>query len=242
MIDYDPDFTKWKSNLLKNQTNDFEFKELSKNWLEKSVELKYSYQFEWLGVPIIQLPTDMASFQDIIWRHKPDLIIECGVARGGSLIFWASMQEICGLTPNVLGIDIEIREHTHKAIANSRYANAIQLIQGSSILDTTAELARKISEKFEKVMVVLDSNHTHEHVLKELSLYSELVSEGQYLLVLDTIIDDLPVDESRPWGPGASPKSAVFEFMKANKKFIVDRKYEDFSMFTVAPSGFLRRI
>ena len=241
MKDFDPDFTEWKTNLLKNQKNDSTFQEISQAWIRKSVELKYSYQFEWLGVPIIQLPTDMTSFQDIIWKCKPDLIIECGVARGGSLVFWASMQEICGIEPKVLGIDIEIREHTHKAIHESRYSKKIELLEASSILPSTANAAAEIAAKHNNVMVVLDSSHTHNHVLEELNLYSKFVTSGQYLLDLDTIIDDLPVDQTRPWGPGTSPKSAIHAFMKQDTNFTIERKYEESAVFTVAPSGFLRK-
>ena len=240
---WDTDFENWRKSFLTIQSADANFKKLSSEWIQHAVDNKYSYQFDWMGIPIIQMPGDLVMFQEIVWKTRPDLIIETGVARGGSLVFWASMQKMCGIDGQVLGVDIDIRDHARKAIAGSAFGKQIQLLQGSSIeSDVFAEVLR-ISSKFKKVMVALDSNHTHEHVLDELKLYAEIVSPGCMLLVLDTVIDDLKVDQDRPWGPGASPKSAVIEFMNSKPgvfQNLVD--FENRSILTVAPNGYWIKI
>jgi len=237
--EWDKEFTTWKNEILESQSKDQDFKETTTNWLQKAVDLKYSYQFEWLGIPIIQFPTDLIVFQEIVWKTKPDLIIETGVARGGSINYWASLQDICDIDGHVLGVDIEIRDHTINAIKESKYKNSITLVQGDSTGIQTFEKVSQIANKYERIMVVLDSNHTHEHVYKELELYANLVSKGCYLLVLDTVIDDLSIDPNREWGPGESPKSAVLKFMNDNSSiFEADKTLEKKAVFTVAPSGF----
>ena len=240
---WDQDFDLWRQGFLQKQSQDQDFQALSKLWMQSSVNHKYSYQFDWLGVPIIQMPSDLIVFQDLIWRTKPDLIIETGVARGGSLIFWASMQKLCGIEGRVLGIDIDIRPHAVSAINGSIFSDQIKLIQGGSTDQVVANEVLEFSKKFTKVMVVLDSNHTHEHVLEELNLYANLVSKDSILLVLDTVIDDLEVDPSRSWGPGASPKTAVLQFMEENPgKFVNASEFESKSLLSVAPQGFWLRV
>jgi cephalosporin hydroxylase len=237
--EWDMEFTKWKNEILELQAKDKDFQETTAEWLQKSVDSKYSYQFEWLGVPIIQFPTDLIIFQEIVWKTKPDLIIETGVARGGSINYWASLLNICDIDGHVLGVDIEIRDHTTKAIEASKYRNSITLVQGDSTNIQTFEKVSRIANQYKRVMVVLDSNHTHEHVYRELELYAKLVSKGCYLLVLDTVIDDLKIDPNREWGPGKSPKSAVLKFMNENSLiFEADKTLEKKAVFTVAPSGF----
>ena len=237
--EWDKEFIKWKDDALELQSKDEDFQRSTNRWLQKAVDSKFSYQFEWLGIPVIQFPTDLIVFQEIVWKTKPDLIIETGVARGGSINYWASLQNICDIDGHVLGVDIEIRDHTINAIEQSKYRNSITLIQGDSTNIQTFERVSKIASEYERVMVVLDSNHTHEHVYKELELYANLVSRGCYLLVLDTVIDDLEIDPSREWGPGKSPKSAVLNFMKENNlMFKADKILEKKAVFTVAPSGF----
>jgi len=237
--EWDKEFTTWKNEILESQSRDQDFKETTTNWLQKAVDLKYSYQFEWLGIPIIQFPTDLIVFKEIVWKTKPDLIIETGVARGGSINFWASLQDLCDVDGHVLGVDIEIRDHTINAIKESKYKNSITLIQGDSTDIQTFEKVSQIANKYERIMVVLDSNHTHDHVYKELELYANLVSQGCYLLVLDTVIDDLNIDANRKWGPGESPKSAVLKFMNENGLvFEADETLEKKAIITVAPSGF----
>jgi cephalosporin hydroxylase len=237
--EWDVEFTNWKNEILELQSKDQDFKETTANWLQKAVDSKYSYQFEWLGIPIIQFPTDLIVFQEIVWKTKPDLIIETGVARGGSINYWASLQDICDIDGHVLGVDIEIRDHTINAINDSKYKNSITLIQGGSTDIQTFEKVSQIADKYERIMVVLDSNHTHEHVYRELELYANLVSTGCYLLILDTVIDDLNIDPNREWGPGESPKSAVLKFMNEHISiFEADKTLEKKAVFTVAPSGF----
>lgn len=240
---WDANFQEERIGSLKKQAEDSEFSLLSKAWMQRAVDHKYHYQFDWLGVPIIQMPGDLMVFQDIVYKTRPELIIETGVARGGSLIFWASIQQLCGIQGIVLGIDIDIREHTHQAINSSCQKNQIQLLEGSSIDSKIFSQVKKLSTEFKRVMVVLDSNHTHEHVLAELNLYADLVTVDGMLLVLDTVIDELIPDPNRPWGPGASPKSAVIEFMNFRpNEFVNLLDCETKSTFTVAPSGFLYKI
>ena len=236
---WDESFENWRKGFLKSQSEDQNFSQLSKVWLQKSVNHKYSYQFDWLGVPIIQMPGDLIVFQDIVYKTQPDLIIETGVARGGSLIFWASIQQLCGIEGRVLGIDIDIRDHAIQAIRSSRFNENIELILGSSTSEDVIPKVADIASNFERVMVVLDSNHTHDHVMEELKLYSELVSPGCMLLVLDTAIDDLEVDPDRNWGPGASPKSAVLDFMANHEgEFVNQIEYETRAAISVAPQGY----
>lgn len=239
---WDENFEEWRIGSLKKQAADTEFRALSKAWMQSSVNHKYSYQFDWLGVPIIQMPGDLIVFQDIVYKTRPDLIIETGVARGGSLIFWASIQQLCGIDGKVLGIDIDIREHARQAIDGSHQKNKIQLLQGSSTDLGIFSQVKELSTKSKRVMVVLDSNHTHEHVLAELNLYADLVTTDCMLLVLDTVIEDLIPDSDRPWGPGASPKSAAIEFMSSRyNEFVNVLDFESRAALSVAPQGYWQK-
>lgn len=236
---WDIEFLEYRKKLLGSQSNNLEFKAASRDWMQLSVDNKYSYQFDWLGVPIIQMPEDLIIFQEIVYKTQPDLIIETGVARGGSIIFWASIQRLCGITGKVLGVDIDIREHARNAINNSNFKGEINLIEGSSVEDEVVDQVKKIVSQHNRIMVVLDSNHTHEHVLYELEIYSKFVTKDCFLLVLDTVIDDLDIDPERPWGPGSSPKSAVKEFMIKNPgKFTYEQSYENRALLSVAPYGY----
>jgi cephalosporin hydroxylase len=203
---------------------------------------KYTYHFEWLGRPVIQLPQDLIAMQEIIWRVKPDLIIETGIALGGSLIFYASMLELLSGDGHVVGIDIDIRPHNRVEIENHPMFRRIIMIQGSSIDEEVARQVTDFSEGRQRVLVVLDSNHTHEHVSKELALYSPLVTRDSYLVVCDTVIEDVPDDliRDRPWGKGNNPKTAVWEFLKTTDRFVIDQEYNDKLLITVAPDGYLR--
>ena len=236
---WDIEFQEWRKKLLGSQSNNREFKAASRDWMQLSVDNKYSYQFDWLGVPIIQMPEDLIIFQEIVYKSQPDLIIETGVARGGSIIFWASIQKLCGITGKVLGVDVDIRQHARSAISDSNFKDEIDLIEGSSIEDKVVDQVKKIVSQHKQIMVVLDSNHTHEHVLSELEIYSKFVTKDCFLLVLDTVIDDLNIDPDRPWGPGSSPKSAVKEFMSKNPgKFTHEQSYENRALLSVAPYGY----
>lgn len=209
--------------------------------------LKYSYHFEWLGRPIIQYPQDMIAMQEIIWSVQPDLIIETGIAHGGSLIFSASMLELnaaCGgpYDAEILGLDIDIRPHNREAIEGHPMFKRITMIEGSSIDDAVAAKVHDFARGKKRVLVILDSNHTHAHVRRELDLYSSLVKAGSYLIVFDTVIEDMPEDAfpARPWGKGDNPKTAVWEFLKANDRFEINRKVQDKLLLTVAPDGYLK--
>lgn len=222
--------------------NDEELKRLSHEWIQKASKHRYSYNFSWLGRPIIQHPTDMLALQEIIWAVKPDLIIETGIAHGGSLIFSASMLELLGGDSRVVGIDIDIRAHNRGEIESHPMSKRITMLEGSS---TDASIVAKVSEltkQSERVMVILDSNHTHEHVSEELALFSPFVTKGSYLVVFDTIIEDVAVDShpGRPWGKGNNPKTAVWEFLKTNNRFEIDRDIEAKLLVTVAPDGYLK--
>jgi cephalosporin hydroxylase len=182
--------------------------------------------------------------QEIIWSVKPDLIVETGIAHGGSLIFYASMQELIGGNGRVLGIDIDIREHNRVEIEKHPLAKRISMIQGSSTDEEVVQQVRNFAEgkRSKRVLVVLDSNHTHDHVLRELKLYSSLVKQGSYVVVFDTIIEDMPTDffPDRPWGKGNNPKTAVWEFLKTDDRFLIDKDIENKLLITVAPDGYLR--
>ncbi|KAA9354001.1 cephalosporin hydroxylase family protein [Larkinella humicola] len=203
---------------------------------------KYSYNFTWMGRPIIQYPQDMIAMQELIWQLKPDLIIETGIAHGGSLIFYASILELIG-NGEVLGIDIDIRAHNRREIENHPMFKRITMLEGSAIDETlAAEVARKAENK-QTVMVCLDSNHTHDHVLRELELYSPLVTVGSYLVVFDTIVEDLPANSyDRPWDKGNNPKTAVWEFLKHNSDFEINHEIDHKLLISVAPEGYLKRI
>jgi cephalosporin hydroxylase len=240
---WDVEFQEWRKKLLGFQSNNLKFKAASREWMQLSVDNKYSYQFDWLGVPIIQMPQDLLLFQEIVYKTQPDLIIETGVARGGSIIFWASIQRLCGITGKVLGVDIDIRQHARNAISDSNFKDEIYLIEGSSVEEQIVNQVKNYVSSHKKIMVVLDSNHTHEHVLSELEIYSKFVTKDCFMLVLDTVIDDLNIDPDRSWGPGSSPKSAVKEFMLKNSaEFIHEQSYEDRALLSVAPYGYWRKI
>lgn len=214
----------------------------SSDFMRDSIAAKYSYNFRWLGRPIIQYPQDMIAMQEILWDVKPDLIVETGIAHGGSLIYYASLCELIG-HGTVLGIDIDIRPHNREAIEAHPMYRRIQLVEGSSTDPDVIAKVRKISDG-KRVLVVLDSNHTHEHVLAELQAYAPLVSIGSYCVVFDTIVEDLPAGlyTDRPWDVGNNPKTAVQEFLRQDDCFQIDRDIEAKIQITVAPDGYLRRI
>ena len=232
--------------------------EAARRFMIESTRPKYSYNFGWLGRPVIQYPQDLVALQEIIWRVKPDLIIETGIAHGGSLIFSASMLALIDLAEKnenfpknkvepsrlVIGIDIDIREHNLIAIKSHPFSDYIHMIEGSSVDNTVFRNVKKIAKKYKKVLVILDSNHTHEHVLSELKLFSDLVTLGSYCVVFDTIIECFDADmyPDRPWGPGNSPLSAVRTFLKSSDKFCVDDFVDGKLLISVAPSGYLKRV
>lgn len=207
-----------------------------------SIRDQYSYNFSWMGRPIIQYPQDMIAMQELIWQLKPDLIIETGIAHGGSLIYYASLLELIG-KGEVLGIDIDIREHNRQEIEAHPMFKRIEMIQGSAIDESLVAEVAKRAEGKQTVMVCLDSNHTHDHVLRELELYSPFVTLGSYLVAFDTIVEDMPKGVfDRPWDVGNNPKTAVWEFLKANDNFEIDRQIDNKLLISVAPEGYLKRV
>ena len=210
--------------------------------INETAAYKYSYNFTWLGLPIIQLPQDIVAIQEIIWTTKPNVIIETGVAHGGSLILSASILELLRSDGQVIGVDVDIREHNRVEIEKHPLSKRITLIEGSSVDAHVIEQVKEIINGKQSVMVMLDSNHTHEHVLEELRLYSPMVTRGCYLVVLDTIVEDMTDDSfhDRPWGAGNNPKTAVREFLQENGRFAIDKELENRLLLTVAPDGYLQ--
>lgn len=234
---------------IKLQGMDVELSNISSTWINMVNAKKYSYHFKWLGRPIIQYPQDIVAMQEIIWGIKPDLIIETGIAHGGSIIFSASLLallEITGKIKNgkVLGIDIDIRKHNRVEIKKHPLARKIKMIQGSSIDKNVISRVYDFAKDYKNILVVLDSNHTHNHVLAELQVYAPLVSKGSYCVVFDTIIEDMPDDmfPDRSWGKGNNPKTAVREYLKTHPEFEIDKSIESKLLITVAPDGYLKRV
>lgn len=222
---------------------DESFKKQSIEWTKTAMDKQYVYNFEWMGRPIIQFPQDIMALQELIWKIQPDLIIETGIAHGGSIIFSASMLELIGKPGQVIGIDIDIREHNRVEIEKHPMAKRITLIEGSSIDPKIVQEVSELAHGKSKIMVILDSMHTHDHVLEELKAYAPLVSAGSYLVVLDTFVEDLPEGyfHNRPWDKGDNPKTAVHEYLNLDSSFEIDKSYENKLMVTVAPDGFLRK-
>lgn len=231
----------------------------AKAFMTSSISTQYSYNFSWLGRPVIQYPQDILAMQEIIWTTRPDLIIETGIAHGGSLILSASMLAMLdmadaiatgeGFDPKlarrkVLGVDIDIRAHNRAGIEAHPMASRIQMIQGSSIAPEVVEQVRQVASGYSRILVCLDSNHTHDHVSAELQAYAPLVTVGSYCVVYDTIIEDMPAEmfPDRPWGPGNNPKTSVWEYLKSHPEFEIDKSIQKKLLITVAPDGFLKRV
>jgi cephalosporin hydroxylase len=246
-------------SFIQEQSSDAKLEEIKVDFFNQSFSYKYPYNFEFLGRPIIQYPQDMVAMQELIWQIKPDLIIETGIAHGGSLIMNASMLAMLDLCDaiesgetidpaqskrKVLGIDIDIRAHNREAIEAHPMASRIQMIQGSSIAPEIIAQVKEIAQGYQRVLVSLDSNHTHDHVLAELEAYAPLTSVGSYCVVFDTIVEDMPADmfPDRPWGPGDNPKTAVWEYLKTHSEFEIDKSIQHKLLITVAPDGYLKKV
>ncbi len=218
-------------------------------FMKASTQPKYSYNFRWLGRPIIQYPQDIVAMQELIWRIQPDVIVETGIAHGGSLILSASMLELnaqCGGPKDafVVGVDIDIRNHNRSAIESHPMFRRIRMIEGSSVAPEVAAKVQALVPAGQRVMVCLDSNHTHEHVLKELEIYAPMTSVGSYCVVFDTIVEDMPTGTypNRDWGPGNSPLSAVRTYLSRTPGFVIDQAFDDKLLISVARSGYLQRV
>jgi cephalosporin hydroxylase len=252
-------FQNEKSINIEKMSGDQSLSELGIRFVRDTAKYNYSYNFEFAGRPIIQFPQDMVAMQELIWVVKPDLVIEAGIAHGGSLILSASMLSLLDycdaieqgtmLDPRaprrrVLGLDIDIRAHNRSAIEAHPMANRIDMIEGSSIDPAIIAQVQGMACGYERVLVCLDSNHTHEHVLAELEAYGPLVSPGSYCVVFDTIVEDMPGEmfPNRPWGPGDNPKTAVWEYLKTHPEFEIDKEMDHKLLISVAPNGYLRRV
>jgi cephalosporin hydroxylase len=244
---------------IKKQGCNQEVLKLTQAWVNKVNQLKYSYHFEWMNRPIIQYPQDMVAVQELIWQIKPDLIIETGIAHGGSLTMSASMLALLDMCEaiesgtvldpkkskrKVLGLDIDIRKHNREAIETHPMSSRIQMIQGSSIAAEVIEKVKAVAKNYQRVLVCLDSNHTHDHVLAELEAYAPLTSVGSYCIVFDTIVEDMPkaIFSDRPWGPNNNPKTAVWEYLKTHSEFEIDKSIDHKLLISAAPDGYLKRV
>lgn len=244
---------------IKGLGEDEDIQALSRIWVREISPHKYAYNFRWLGRPAIQFPQDQVALQELIWEIRPDLIIETGIAHGGSLAFSASMLALLDMSDaiesgavmdpkiskrKVLGLDIDIRAHNREAIESHPMASRIQMIQGSSIDPNVVAQVHEIAKDYKTVLVCLDSNHTHEHVLAELKAYAPLTSVNSYCVVFDTVVEDMPdrMFPDRPWGKGDNPKTAVWEYLKTHTEFVIDKSIENKLLITVAPDGYLKRV
>lgn len=238
---------------------DRELHRLTTEWISRSALSRYTYNFEWLGRPIIQYPQDIVGIQELIWSVKPNVIVETGIAHGGSLILSASLLALLDLceaitdgkpldvsasSRQVIGVDIDIRPHNRTAIEMHPLSRYITMIEGSSIEQATIDKVHEAARDGGPTLVSLDSHHTHEHVLAELTAYSPLVTPGSYCVVFDTVIEDMPADSfpDRPWGPGDNPKTAVWEYLETHNEFEIDKRIQDKLQITVAPDGYLKRV
>ena len=224
------------------------FEQISHQWLKVGWNQKYPYTFSWLGRPIIQLPEDIMRVQEVVYRVKPDVIIETGVAHGGSLIFYASLFKAMG-KGRVIGVDIEIRPHNRKAIEAHELASFITLIEGSSIEKSVVSKVRSLVKPGETVLVILDSNHTREHVLAELEAYHDLVSRGSYIVATDGSMKDLhDVPRGKPEWKQDNPTAAALEFVKKHPEFVIEQPAWPFNdsdlkeNITHWPGAWLRRL
>jgi len=244
---------------IKGLSRDQALQALSREWVRDVAKHKWSYNFKWMGRPAIQFPNDAWAMQELIWEVKPDLIIEAGIAHGGSLICYASMLAMLDVADavesgsfmdpkqtkrKVLGLDIDIRLHNLEAIEQHAMRPWIQMIQGSSIAPEIVSQVHEIAKGYKRILVSLDSNHTHDHVLSELHAYAPLVSIGSYCAVFDTVVEDMPAELAlnRPWGPGNNPKTAVWEYLKSHPEFQINTDIHSKLLITVAPDGYLRRV
>lgn len=264
-------FAEYVRRNIEGASEDKAFIGLSQIWVRECIRHNYAQNFTWLGRPIIQVPQDTYAIQELVWTCRPDLIIETGIAHGGSLIMSASMLamlDYCDaietrtvLDPKasrrrVVGVDIDIRDHNRAGIESHPMFQKITLLQGSSVAPQIVSQIKKIAAGYNRVMIFLDSNHTHDHVLEELEHYAPLTSKGSYCVVWDTGVEDLPDDmcADRPWGKGNNPKTAVWEYMKRLSDegrtaadggeliFNYDKTIENKIMITASADGFLRRV
>lgn len=238
------EFNKERKRLIELNSQNKNLLEAAASFNYESNLAKYSYNFSWMGRPIIAYPQDMIAMQELIWEVKPNLIIETGVAHGGSIVYYASLLELIGGEGLVVGIDIDIRKHNRDLIESHPMIKRIRLIEGPSTNETVINEVKEIAASKDKIMICLDSNHTHKHVLEELELYAPLTSVGSYCVVFDTIVEHLPdnyLEGGRPWGVGNNPMTAVIKYLESNKNFEIDKTINNKLLISVAPDGYLKR-
>ncbi|OGZ62279.1 MAG: hypothetical protein A3H51_02230 [Candidatus Spechtbacteria bacterium RIFCSPLOWO2_02_FULL_38_8] len=233
-----------KVNFIEKISADNTLKKLGVQLFEQSDKYNYPYLWSWLGMPIIQMPEDTIAFQEIIWKNQPDVIIETGIAWGGSTVFYASLLNLCGNNGRVIAIDVVLPQKNIDAIKSRDFKNCIHLFQGSSSDPALFNQIKNMIKPHEKVMIILDSNHTHEHVLAELELWSPLVSPGQFLVVSDTCVEDIETQHHRPrpWGKGNNPKTAVLAFLKNHNNFCKENIYNKRALTSTNYEGYLERL
>ena len=235
-------FQKRAEKNIQLMSSDYELKRKSIDWMIHADKYKYTYNYRWMGIPIIKFPNDILALQEIIWEVKPDIIIETGIAHGGSIIFSATMMELIGNKGLVIGVDIDIRKHNRVEIEKSKFYKNIKMIEGSSISQKTMKKIQNFIKKDSKVMVFLDSSHTYSHVKKEIELYSKLVTKNSYLVVEDSFPEFFPRKHFKKVNVGNNPMIAIKEFLKKTKKFKVDKKLNDKLSITETFDGYLKRI
>ena len=236
------EFEQLRIKCAEDMSADLELRQEALDVLVEADHYNWVHQTNWFGEPILQLPQDMFALQEIIFNTRPRFIIELGVAWGGSLLFYSTLMQVLG-GDFVIGVDTYIPEDLRERLASfGSISDRIVLINGSSVEEATIDRVKSIIGDSREVMVSLDSNHTHDHVLRELQLYSPFVGKGYYLICGDTIIEDIPEQEHRPrpWGPGNNPRTALDQFLKENDRFEVDRRLENTLLFTCNPGGYLK--
>lgn len=248
-----------RSCRVESYSTNTELNQLANEWIRRSMQENYVYNFDWLGRPIIQYPEDIVGIQELVWEMKPDTIIETGVAHGGSLILSASLLALLDLCDSiekgkiynpkkskrrVIGIDIDIRKHNRELIEQHAMSNYISLIEGSSIDRDVVSRVEELTKSSNSTCVFLDSNHTHDHVLSELRAYSQFVSVDNYCVVFDTFVELMPEQffPTRPWDVGNNPMTAIRSFIDENTSFVVDEYISEKLQITVAKNGFLKRV
>lgn len=214
---------------------------------EDAERFRYTYQQKWCGVPVIRLPDDIVAFQELVNLVRPAFIAETGVARGGSLVMSASFMEMAGTEAWVLGIDIQIFDHAREAVSNCRWADVISLVECDSTSATSIEALQRFIDDAPGTgpgVLVLDSNHTHAHVLAELRALAPQLPLGSFILVADTLIEERGVNAfaNRPWGPGNSPLSAVNQFLAEDRRFVRSHQWSRRGLLTEFRDGILERV
>jgi cephalosporin hydroxylase len=239
----DPVFEAANAASIRRLGDNASLRAMSADWIARASRDRYSYHFTWLGLPVIQFPADLVAMQEIIWRVRPTLIIETGVARGGSLVFYASLLAMLGDGGRVIGVDVDIRPANRRAIEAHPLAGRIELVQGDSTAGAVVQRVQRHVRKDDVVLVALDSNHAHAHVLAELGAYAPLVTSGSYLVVFDTIIEELPAGyfADRPWDKGSNPSTAIAAFLAECDDFQIDEHYASKLLISAASGGYLRR-